>query len=95
MTDLAWLTIAEASTLLRERKLSPVEYVEALYARSDRYDDRFNTYLCVTRDIAMREAKQAQEEIARGGLVPLVSRDESIDVQGSNPFVDRERETEP
>ena len=37
----------------------------------------------------------AQEEIARGGLVPLVSRDESIDVQGSNPFVDRERETEP
>ena len=66
MTDLAWLTIAEASTLLRERKLSPVEYVEALYARSDRYDDRFNTYLCVTRDIAMREAKRAQEEIAHG-----------------------------
>ena len=66
MADLAWLTIVEAAKLIRDRKLSPVEYVEALYARSDRYDDRFNSYVRVTRDIAMREAKRAEQEIARG-----------------------------
>ena len=38
MTDLAWLTIAEASELLRAKKLSPVEYTRALLDRIDRYD---------------------------------------------------------
>ena len=66
MTDLHWLTIAEASNLIKQRKLSPVEYVEALYARSERYDGRFNSYLCVTRESALREAEQAEQEIAVG-----------------------------
>ena len=32
--DLAFLTIAEASALLKARQLSPVEYVEALIRRT-------------------------------------------------------------
>ena len=28
MTDLAWLTVAEAAELLRGKKLSPVEYAK-------------------------------------------------------------------
>ncbi len=64
--DLPWLTIAEAASLIRDRELSPVEYVEALYARSDRLDARLHSYIRVTRDIAMREAKRAEAEIAGG-----------------------------
>ena len=64
--DLAWLTIAGAASLIRDRKLSPVEYVEALYARSDTLDKQVKSYLCVTRDVAMHEAKRAEAEIAQG-----------------------------
>ena len=32
MSDLAYLTIAEASALLRDKKLSPVEWTQALIA---------------------------------------------------------------
>ena len=64
--DLAWLTIAQAASLIRDRELSPVEYVEALYARSDAYDNQLQSYLRVTRDIAISEAKQAEQEIAAG-----------------------------
>lgn len=64
--DLAWLTIAEAASLIRDRELSPVEYVEALYARADAYDDQIDSYLRVTRDIAIDEARQAEQEIAEG-----------------------------
>ena len=37
MTDLAWLTVAEASELLRTRQLSPVEYTKVLIARADNF----------------------------------------------------------
>jgi len=64
--DLAWLTIAQAGSLIRTRELSPVEYVEALYARADAYDSQLQSYVRVTRDIAISEARQAEQEIAGG-----------------------------
>ena len=64
--DLAWLTLAQAAVLIRDRELSPVEYVEALYARSDAYDNQLQSYLRTTRDIAISEAKQAEQEISEG-----------------------------
>ena len=36
--DLAYLGLAEASELIRTKKLSPAEYVTALLARIERYD---------------------------------------------------------
>lgn len=65
-SDLAWLTIAEAADLIRDRRLSPVEYVDALYARSDSFDTHIHSYLRLTRDIALRSAKRAEAEIAGG-----------------------------
>ena len=45
MTDLAWLTVAEASELLRTLQLSPVEYTKALIARAEKHDKNYNAYL--------------------------------------------------
>ena len=66
MTDLAWLTVAEAAERLRGRKLSPVEYTKALIDRVERYDGRLNAFLRFTPEIALEDARRAEAEISRG-----------------------------
>ena len=66
MTDLAYMTIAEASRLIRARKLSPVELTEALLARIAALDGIYHAYIAVTADAARAEAKAAEAEIAGG-----------------------------
>lgn len=66
MTDLAWLTVAEASELLRGKKLSPVEYAKALIDRVERHDGKLNAFLRFTPDLALEDARRAEAEIARG-----------------------------
>jgi aspartyl-tRNA(Asn)/glutamyl-tRNA(Gln) amidotransferase subunit A len=66
MSDLAWLTIAEASELLRAKKLSPVEYTRGLLERIEQYDPGLNAFLRLTPDIAMDDARSAEAEIVRG-----------------------------
>lgn len=64
--DLAWLTVADASELLRSKKLSPVEYTRALIERAERHDGKFNAYLRPTPEIALEDARRAEAEIMRG-----------------------------
>lgn len=66
MSDLHWLTITDASALIRDRKLSPVEYAEALLDRADRLDGQLNAYLRPMRESALAEAGRAEEDIAGG-----------------------------
>jgi aspartyl-tRNA(Asn)/glutamyl-tRNA(Gln) amidotransferase subunit A len=65
MSDLAWLTVAEAADLLRTKKLSPVEYAKALIDRIERYDRNLNAFLCFTPEIALQDAHNAEAEIMR------------------------------
>ena len=65
MTDLAWLTVAEAAELLRGRKLSPVEYARALIDRIERHDGALNSFLRFTPEIALEDARRAEAEIGR------------------------------
>jgi len=67
MTDLAFLTVTEASELLRSRKLSPIEYAQALIARIEKHDGALNAFLRFTPDIALEDARRAEAEIMRGG----------------------------
>ncbi len=67
MTDLAYLSIAEAAELLRSKKLSPVEYTRALIARIEAHDASLNAFLRFTPDIALEDARRAEAEIAKGG----------------------------
>jgi aspartyl-tRNA(Asn)/glutamyl-tRNA(Gln) amidotransferase subunit A len=66
VTDLAWLTVAEAAELLRGRKLSPVEYAKALIDRVERHDGQLNAFLRFTPEMALEDARRAETEIARG-----------------------------
>jgi aspartyl-tRNA(Asn)/glutamyl-tRNA(Gln) amidotransferase subunit A len=67
MSDPAFLTVAEAARLLRDRKLSPVEYAKALIARIEKHDGGLNAFLRLTPDIALDDARRAEAEIMRGG----------------------------
>jgi aspartyl-tRNA(Asn)/glutamyl-tRNA(Gln) amidotransferase subunit A len=66
MDDLAWLTVAEASELLRAKKLSPVEYTKALIDRVERHDGKLNAFLRFTPELALEDARRAEAEITRG-----------------------------
>ncbi len=66
MSDLAWLTLADAADLLRTKKLSPVEYAKALIERTERHDKNYNAYLRATPELALEDARRAEAEIMRG-----------------------------
>ena len=64
--DLHSLTIAGAGALIAAKKLSPVEYVDALLARIEALNPLVDAFLTVTGDRARADAKKAEAEIARG-----------------------------
>lgn len=64
--DLHFLTLAEAAKLIEARKLSPLEYTDALLARITALDPQLNAFITVTAELARKQAKQAGQEIARG-----------------------------
>jgi aspartyl-tRNA(Asn)/glutamyl-tRNA(Gln) amidotransferase subunit A len=65
-SDLHYLSVAEASRLISARKLSPVELTKALLARIQTFDPQLNAFIRVTPDLALTQAKRAEEEIAKG-----------------------------
>jgi aspartyl-tRNA(Asn)/glutamyl-tRNA(Gln) amidotransferase subunit A len=66
-TDLHDLSITELSGLIAARKLSPVELVEALIRRVELYDAQTRAFIARTFDLARRQARQADAEIAAAG----------------------------
>ncbi|SDD17330.1 amidase [Rhodococcus tukisamuensis] len=66
-TDLHTLTIAQASELIGSRALSPVEYAQALIARTQAVDGQLQSFVTRTFDLALERARQAEDEIAGGG----------------------------
>lgn len=64
--ELHFLTIAEAAQLIRTRKLSPVEYTDALLKRVEILDSQLSAFITVTADLARRQAQHAEAEIMAG-----------------------------
>ena len=67
MSELAFLTIAEASRLIAGRKLSPVELTEAYLGRIDAFDSQLDSFVTLTAERARAEAKQAEAAIMSAG----------------------------
>lgn len=63
-SPLFW-TIAELIAAYKTRELSPVEVAREALERIERYDPQLNAFLSVTRDIAMAQARHAEEVYLR------------------------------
>jgi aspartyl-tRNA(Asn)/glutamyl-tRNA(Gln) amidotransferase subunit A len=59
-------TIAEASELLRRKKISPVELTTACLTRIEQLNSTINAFITVTHDSALAEARAAEAEINSG-----------------------------
>ena len=67
MSDLPFLTIAEAARLIATRKLSPVELTEACLSRIAALDHLLDSFVTLTAARARAEAKAAEAAIMAGG----------------------------
>jgi len=65
-SDLSRLTLAEASELVRNRKISPVELTQSCLKRIEELNAKFNAFITVTAESAVAEARQAEEDIQHG-----------------------------
>ena len=81
------LTLLEAADQIRARKLSPVELTRECLANIDRLNPTLNAFITVTRELAVAQARKAEEEISksnyRGPLhgIPFALKD-NIDTAG-------------
>ncbi len=64
--DIPFLSATELSRLIQKKEVSPVEATEAYLERIDDLDFKFNSYLTVCRDEAIRAAREAEEAIGQG-----------------------------
>jgi aspartyl-tRNA(Asn)/glutamyl-tRNA(Gln) amidotransferase subunit A len=98
--ELTALTLQEAAARIRSRAVSPVELTKACLARIERYDTKINAFITVSAELALAEARAAEQEIGRGRWrgplhgIPLALKD-NIDTAGirttaaSDAFKDR------
>jgi aspartyl-tRNA(Asn)/glutamyl-tRNA(Gln) amidotransferase subunit A len=64
--DIHYLSVAQAAALIHKRKLSPVEFATACLERIEALDVQLNAFITVTAELALKQAKRAEREIARG-----------------------------
>ena len=65
-SDIALLSVAELSLMLKGRELSPVEVTQAYLKRIRKIDPALNSYITVAADEAMKAAAEAELEITKG-----------------------------
>jgi Asp-tRNA(Asn)/Glu-tRNA(Gln) amidotransferase A subunit family amidase len=71
-TELCYTPATDLDRLIRTRAVSPVEVARAVLARIERLNPRLNAFLTVTADLALAQAKAAEDRARRGArLGPL------------------------
>ncbi|HET7187909.1 MAG TPA: amidase [Gemmatimonadaceae bacterium] len=66
LEELAFLPVTELAELVRRRRVTSTQLTEMYLARLKRYDPVLKAVITLTEDRARRQAKAADEEIARG-----------------------------
>ena len=85
--ELHYLTMSEVAPLLRDKKVSPMELLEAYLRRIEDVEPILNSYILVTKKEAVLDAQRAEEEIMSGNYigplhgVPFALKD-VVDVAG-------------
>jgi aspartyl-tRNA(Asn)/glutamyl-tRNA(Gln) amidotransferase subunit A len=71
-SDICAMSGAEQAALIRTRQASPVEVTEAVLDRIEKLEPLLHAFCTLTADIAMEDAKRAEDAVMRGGdLGPL------------------------
>lgn len=66
------LTIREAHDMLINKKISSVELTQAVLERAHEIDPKVKSYVTITDDLALEQAKQADERLRKGeNVTPL------------------------
>jgi aspartyl-tRNA(Asn)/glutamyl-tRNA(Gln) amidotransferase subunit A len=79
--DLLYGSIGEVAPRLQRREVSPVELTEACLRQIEALDPSVNAFITVLSDLAMDEARAAEDEIQRGNYkgplhgVPIAHKD--------------------
>src|SRR5215207_876962 len=63
--DLCWTPATDLAALIRRKKVSPVEVVDAVLARIETMNPRLNAYVTVLGDQARAQAKAAERAVTR------------------------------
>lgn len=71
MAELNWLSIQDAHAQLKSRQISSVELTQACLDRIDAVEDRVQSFLTLTPEIALAQANEADRLLAAGGGGPL------------------------
>ena len=66
LEPMPFATITELGAAYRARTLSPVEVTKAMLSRIAKLDPALRSYLTLTPEIALAQARQAEDEIGRG-----------------------------
>lgn len=64
--DITYLSATEQARLIKTRKLSPVELLQACLKRIDQFDPILRAWINVDGNRALEKARQAEDEIAAG-----------------------------
>ncbi len=81
VTELCTKTLTEVAGLIKQKEVSPVELTQAMLERISALDGALHSYITVTADLALEQAKAAEQEIQSGtyrGLlhgVPIAVKD--------------------
>src|SRR5262245_20933386 len=65
--ELHFSTIAQSAELIRTKKLSPVELAQTHLKPIADLEPQLNSFITVTADLALEQARKAEAEIAKGG----------------------------
>src|SRR3989440_2514575 len=70
---LCWTPATELAALIRKKKVSPVEVLDAVLDRIERLNPKLNAFVTLTDEPARREAKAAERALSKKGarLGPL------------------------
>ena len=64
--DLGYLSIAEAAAGLRDKKFSAAELTDACLKRIDAVDGKLHSFITLTADLALQQARRAEQELRSG-----------------------------
>ena len=64
--EIAYLTVAQLAAFLQQGKISSVELTKIYLRRLEKYNPLLNCVVTLTTDLALRQAKKADDEMAAG-----------------------------